>query len=305
MIKFSIAGRTSGPVDRNGRGAGSTTMKDLQGKTVLVTGGAQGIGKGLAKACLQAGARVVITNLDAAIAARTVKELSVLGPIRSVRCDATDRAAVDALFDDVWASEGPVDVAFCNAGAGAMCPILDVSMAEVQTQFAVNLHSAIHLTQSLVPRLVAAGHSGHIMFTGSENSLVMPHGNRDLAMGIYGGTKHALLVIAEWLRHELADTPVTVSVLLPGPVLTERLAGTFQALAAEPLDPALRARFPQSAERTLRERFISTDECAARALEGLRLGLFYIPTQSYILDDVETRYREIREAFSAMGLTPE
>jgi len=278
-------------------------MNDLRGRTVLVTGGAQGIGKGLAKACLGAGARVVITNLDEAIAARTVAELGTLGPIRSIRCDATDRAAVDALLDDIWAVEGPVDVAFCNAGAGTMAPILEVPMDQVRAQFAVNLDSALHLSQSLVPRLLADGRAGHIMFTGSENSLVMPHGNRDLAMGIYGGTKHALLVIAEWLRYELSGTPVTVSVLLPGPVLTERLAGTFQALAAEPVDPALRARFPQSAEQTLRERFISTDECAALALAGLAKGLFFIPTQAYILDDVEARYREIRDAFAAMGLT--
>jgi NAD(P)-dependent dehydrogenase (short-subunit alcohol dehydrogenase family) len=282
--------------------AGAESMKDLDGRTVLVTGGAQGIGKGLAKACLGAGARVVITNLDETIAARTVAELSALGSIRSVRCDATDRAAVDALLDQIWAVEGPIDVAFCNAGAGAMAPILEVPMEQVRGQFALNLESAIHLTQSLVPRLLAAGRPGHIMFTGSENSLVMPHENRDLAMGVYGGTKHALLVIAEWLRYELAETPVTVSVLLPGPVLTERLAATFDALAADPVDPALRGRFPQRAEQTLRERFISTDECAALALAGLRKGLFYIPTQAYILEDVEARYREIREAFAAMGL---
>jgi NAD(P)-dependent dehydrogenase (short-subunit alcohol dehydrogenase family) len=277
-------------------------VESLEGKTVLVTGGAQGIGKGLARACLHRGARVVITNLDDDVAAATVRELGELGPIRRRRCDATDRAAVDALLDDVWATEGPVDLAFCNAGAGAMCPILDMSMQEVEGQFATNLRSAIHLAQSLVPRLTEANHPGHIMFTGSENSLVMPPGNRDLAMGIYGATKHALLAVAEWLRYELRETPVTVSMLLPGPVLTERLAATFAALESPPVDPALRARIPETAERTLRERFISPDECAARALQGLALGLFYIPTQAYILEDVKARYDEVRAAFSAMGL---
>ena len=276
------------------------TMKD---KTVLVTGGAQGIGKGLARACLSAGARVVITNLDRAIAAGTVSELSALGEIRAVRCDATDRAAVDALFDDIWATEGPVDLAFCNAGAGAMRPILETPIEDVHQQFAVNVDSALHLTQSLVPRLVDAGRGGHIMFTGSENSLVVPAGNVDLAMGIYGGTKHALLVIAEWLRHELRDTGVTVSVLMPGPVLTERLAATFDALAENPNDPTLRATIPESAERVLRERFISPDQCAEMALKGLSKGLFFIPTQAYIKDDVDARYREVSDAFNAMGLT--
>lgn len=277
-------------------------METLTGKTVLVTGGAQGIGKGLARACLREGARVIITNLDRTIAADTVGELSALGQIRAVRCDATDRSAVDALFDDIWATEGPVDLAFCNAGAGAMRPILETPIDEVHQQFAVNLDSALHLTQSLAPRLIEADREGHIMFTGSENSLVMPTGNVDLAMGIYGGTKHALLIIAEWLRYELRDTGVTVSVLMPGPVLTERLAATFDALSENPTDPALRATIPENAERVLRERFISPDQCADMALAGLKKGLFFIPTQAYIKEDVDARYREVSDAFSALNL---
>ena len=131
-------------------------MESLSEKIVLVTGGAQGIGKGLARACLQRGASVVITNLDSEIAATTVAELSEHGPIRAIRCDATDRNAVDALFDDVWATEGPVDLAFCNAGAGGMGQILETPMADVHHQFSTNLYSAIHLAQSYIPRLVEA-----------------------------------------------------------------------------------------------------------------------------------------------------
>ena len=278
-------------------------MESLSDKIVLVTGGAQGIGKGLARACLKRGAKVVITNLDPAIAAATVAELSEHGPIRAVRCDATDRAAVDALFDDVWGTEGPVDLAFCNAGAGGMGQILETPMKDVHHQFSTNLYSAIHMAQSYIPRLVEANRAGHVMFTGSENSLVLPPANADLAMGIYGGTKHALLAVAEWLRYELRDTAVTVSLLMPGPVLTERLAATFEALAHDPDNPEIRGRFPEHVERTLRERFISPDECAEIALRGLAQELFFIPTQAYIRDDVDARYREVCAAFDALGLS--
>jgi NAD(P)-dependent dehydrogenase (short-subunit alcohol dehydrogenase family) len=277
-------------------------METLAGKTVLVTGGAQGIGKGLARACLREGARVVITNLDTEVAARTVTELSPLGEIRAVRCDATARPAVDSLLDDIWAREGTLDLAFCNAGAGAMCPVLEMPMEDVHAQFALNVDGCLHLAQSLVPRWTAAGRPGHIMFTGSENSLVMPAGNADLAMGVYGATKHALLVLAEWMRYELRETPVTVSMLLPGPVLTERLAATFEALAENPDDPGLRAVFTREAEETLRERFITPDQCAELALKGLKQGLFFIPTQAYIKEDVDARYREVSDAFRVMGL---
>ena len=70
-------------------------MVSLKDKTVLVTGGAQGIGKGLAQACLQEGADVFITNLDKEIARKTVKELSNLGNIVAINCDATNETAVD------------------------------------------------------------------------------------------------------------------------------------------------------------------------------------------------------------------
>ncbi len=122
-------------------------------------------------------------------------------------------------------------------------------------------------------------------------------------MGIYGGTKHALLAVAEWLRYELRDTRVTVSLLMPGPVLTERLAATFEALAIDPDNPDIRSRFPAHVEAVLRERFISPEKCAEVALQGLAKGLFFIPTQAYIRDDVDARYREICAAFDALGLS--
>jgi NAD(P)-dependent dehydrogenase (short-subunit alcohol dehydrogenase family) len=277
-------------------------MDSVKDKIVLVTGGAQGIGKGLARACLQEGASVITTNLDPDVAASTAEELSSLGQIRALRCDATDRAAVDAMLDDIWSKEGPVDLVFCNAGSGNMQPILDTSMDDVHRQFAVNFDSCIHLAQAYTGRMLPEGREGHIMFTGSEHSLVLPQGSEPLSMGIYGGTKHALLILAEWLRYELRESPITVSMLLPGPVLTERLAGTFAALEANPDDPDLRATFAKSAEQALRDRFISTDECAAVALRGLKAGLFFIPAQPHIKADVDRRYREVCDAFTTLGI---
>jgi len=277
-------------------------MNTLDSKTVLVTGGARGIGKGLAEACLREGARVIITNLDTEVAAQTVEELSAIGQIRALRCDATDRSAVDDLFDDIWSNEGPVDVAFSNAGAGGMARILDTPIEDVHRQFSTNFDSAIHLTQSYAPRLIEADRAGHIMFTGSEHSLVVPSDNADLGMGIYGATKHALVVLAEWLRYELKDSLVGVSVLMPGPVLTEGLAATFETLASNPNDPGLRARFSQTSEQSLRDRFISTQKCAEIALRGLQQGLFFIPAQPHIKADVDARHNELSGAFEALGL---
>lgn len=276
------------------------SIDSLNNKTVLITGGARGIGKGLAKACLEEGARVIITNLDSDTARTTCAELSSLGDIRAVRCDATDRGAVDALMDDIWSNEGPVDLVFCNAGAGGMEKLLETSIESVRHQFATNFESALHIAQSYVPRMSAGDRPGHIMFTGSENSLVFPEGNAPLAMGIYGCTKHSMLILAEWLRYELRKSPVSVSLLLPGPVLTERLAETFAALENDPSNPDLRSVMPAEAEQVLRDRFITPETCAAIAIRGLKLGLFFIPTQKHIRDDVDKRYREVSDAFDQL-----
>ena len=275
---------------------------NLHGKTVLITGGAQGIGKGIARQSLLAGARVVITNLDDAVGQATETELSRLGSIRRVRADVTDDVESAALLDEIFAREGQLDIVFANAGAGLMKRLMDCSPADVASQFDLNYFSNLRLTQGYVRRVQERGALGHIMYTGSENSLVMPPDNAELKMGIYGATKHALLVTAQWLRHELAATGVSVSVLMPGPVLTESLASTFNALANASASDPLHQVIPPHAEKILRERFISCDECGRIALKGLELGLFFIPTQGYILDDVNERHRELTAAFEALNL---
>ena len=93
---------------------------ELRDQTVLITGGAQGIGKGLARSCLRRGARVVISNLDEQVATTSVAELSQFGEIRAVKSDVTDAAASAALLDNVWQREGAIDLLLCNAGEGGM-----------------------------------------------------------------------------------------------------------------------------------------------------------------------------------------
>jgi len=274
----------------------------LTNKVVLVTGGARGIGKGLAEACLRDGATVVITHLNPESGQQAEQTLTTLGSVRAVRCDATDRTQVDALLDDIWQREGPLDLVFSNAGAGGTQRALDAPIAEIHSLFATNFESAVHLAQSYVPRMQREEKPGHIMFTGSEHSVGLPAGNEDLGFVFYGATKHAMLIFAEWLRADLHGTNVSTSLLMPGPVLTEGVVGTFELLDQDPDNAEVRAVFSPKVEALLRERAISTEQCARRALQGLREGLFYIPTQAHIQQDVERRHNEMNRAFATMGL---
>ncbi|MFT4822727.1 MAG: NAD(P)-dependent dehydrogenase (short-subunit alcohol dehydrogenase family) [Halioglobus sp.] len=274
-----------------------TTVKD---KTVLVTGGARGIGKGIARACLQEGAQVIITNLELSVGQATAQELGQLGSIRALRCDGTDRQAVDEMLDDVWRNEGPIDVVFSNAGRGVSVASLEAPIDEVRSLFATNYESAVHLAQSYLPRMIELNRPGHIMFTGSEHSVGLPEGNEALNFGFYGATKHALLALTEWLRADLQGTPLSVSLLMPGPVLTEGLASTFALLDKDPENEAIRAQFSKSVEKLLRDRIITTEQCAKIALQGLKKSLFFIPTQSYIKSDIDRRHAELGQAFSTL-----
>lgn len=272
----------------------------LEGKTVLVTGGARGIGKGIAERCLQEGARVVITNMNAEVGQSTQKELSALGKIRAATCDATSQEQMEALAEDIWAKEGPVDLVFSNAGKGGSHRVLESSLAESRDIMATNYESSLLTAQVFVPRMLASGNPGHVMFTGSEHSLSLPQGNEDLGFAFYGASKHAMLIMAEWLRHDLKDTNVSVSLLMPGPVLTEGVAGAFAVLDEDPDNPQIREQFSREVEQLLRERIITTDECAEIALKGLRKGLFFIPTQPHLSLDVDRRYNELAEAFKVL-----
>ena len=275
-------------------------FESLQGKVVLVTGGARGIGKGLARACLQEGARVVMTSLHAETGAQAAKELAELGEVRAQRCDATDRDAIEVLLDDIERREGPIDLVFSNAGTGGAERVLEASLNDIRALFATNFESSVLTAQAVIPRMLARGEPGHVMFTGSEHSVGLPAGNEDLGFAYYGATKHAMLIMAEWLREDLKGTPVSVSLLMPGPVLTEGVASTFSLLDQDPDNAAIRKRFSKQVESILRERVITKRECTRIALKGLRSGLFYIPTQPHIQDDIDRRHRELQSAFDAL-----
>jgi NAD(P)-dependent dehydrogenase (short-subunit alcohol dehydrogenase family) len=170
---------------------------------------------------------------------------------------------------------------------------------------ATNFESAVHIAQSCIPRMLRDGKPAHVMFTASEHAVALPAGNEELGFAFYGVSKHAMLIFAAWLRADLAGTNVSVSLLLPGPVLREDFADAFRQLDQNPDNPAIRAVFGRQVEQLLRALAISTGQCAQLALRGLRAGLFYIPTQPHIRHDVDRRHQEMTAAFERMGLSGE
>lgn len=260
-------------------------MIDYSGKTVLITGGASGIGKALAQAFVTRGAEVIIADRQAAAAEAVASSLGGL----AIPGDLSDPAVPAALIEAAWAWKGKLDLVCANAGTGVRNPVLNEDFGPATERlFAVNMRAPIRMAQAYAARLAGAGTRGRLMITSSENALSLPGGVRRSRIGAYAASKHGILILAEWLREELAGETMDLHVLLPGAVYTPLVAAGIP-------DPALA---PKELDLIMPER------CAEIALKGIDLGLFYIPTHAHIADDMRPRTEGVTVALKALGLTP-
>jgi short-subunit dehydrogenase len=170
---------------------------------------------------------------------------------------------------------------------------LTTTQANLDLLFAVNFASALHVAQVYHAHLAAAGTNGRILFTASENSLSLPEAVHGMKLGAYAATKHALLILVEWMREELQGDRLTPALLFPGPVATEPMSAALDSgRFGKGLDPERMANF--------KAQLITPEQCAERAIAGLDRGLFYIPTHAHIRSDMQARTRELDAAFDTM-----
>ena len=195
--------------------------RSLNGRVVAITGGGRGIGRAIARALVDEGARVAIGDLDRAAAEQTAADLD--GGAIGLPLDVTDHAGFTAFLDDVEQRLGPLDVLVNNAGIMPVTALVDESAASISRQLEINLHAVIHGTQDAVRRMVPR-RTGHIV---NIASLAGRSGFPGLAT--YCATKHGVVGLSEAVRAELRDTGVEVSVVMPGIVRTELSAGLHDA----------------------------------------------------------------------------
>lgn len=190
--------------------------KVFERKVVLITGGCAGIGRALAERMAQAGARLVILDLQQNALDGLVQHLvdhhnaDVLG----LRCDVSDATAVQQTLALVVERFGGIDVLINNAGITHRSRVADTQLAVFERILAVNFYGALHCTQAALPSLVAR--RGQIIVL-SSLSQYAPVPER----AAYNASKHALHGLFETLRGELAGTGVNVMLVCPGYTATD------------------------------------------------------------------------------------
>ncbi|GAA1025283.1 MULTISPECIES: SDR family NAD(P)-dependent oxidoreductase [Amycolatopsis] len=197
-------------------------------RTVLITGGAGGIGAAIGAAFAQAGDSVVLADLDGAEEAAK----SVGG--RGIRLDITDEAAISAALDEV----GPVDILVNNAGLLSVHGrLLDLPGADLLRILSTNVHGTFLMTQLVARRMVERGAPGVVVNLSSIGGRQPTPG-----MGGYESSKAAVDALTRWAAIELAEHKIRVNAVAPGPVATPMLAAAMPP--GSPAHDAWVARIP-------------------------------------------------------------
>src|SRR3954449_5352319 len=199
-------------------------MIDISGKTAIVTGAASGIGLGIATALAEAGANVVMADIQKDAVEQAAHGLSgTKKSVMPVRIDVTQEQSVVDALTEAERHFGKLHIACNNAGVPMHGKkLVDVPPADWEFVIGVNVWGIIHGIRHFVPAILKHGEAGHVVNTASVAGF---QNRRGTDQAPYSMSKYAALSLSEALEHELEGTNVGVSVLCPGPIATNLAQG--------------------------------------------------------------------------------
>jgi 3-oxoacyl-[acyl-carrier protein] reductase len=192
----------------------------LSGRSVIVTGGSKGIGKGIARSFVGAGANVLIAARDEATLENAAQDLraGADGRVETVVADVARVADCRRLADVAQELFGGVDVLCANAGVFPEKPFAELTEEDVDTVLACNLKGTMFSVQACLPALEASGH-GRVVVTSSITGPITGFPG----WSHYGASKAAQLGFLRTAAIELAPRGVTINAVMPGNIATEGL----------------------------------------------------------------------------------
>jgi NAD(P)-dependent dehydrogenase (short-subunit alcohol dehydrogenase family) len=269
-------------------------MRELRGKTAMVTGAASGIGRAMADAFAAEGMRVVLADVERGALDDTQESLRARDvEVLAVPTDVSQAEQVQALADKAVARFGRVDVVCNNAGVALSGPTWEHSLADWQWLLGVNLWGVIHGIRTFVPLMIKQGGEGHVVNTGSIAGLTS-----NPFMSIYNVSKHAVVTLSETLHKELAlmGTAVKVSVLCPGFVNTRILEAERNRPASlqNPTPVERHPTFEEMAHSAIAAG-LPPAQAAAQVVDAVKNERFYVLTHPEFRPRMRERMEDILE----------
>jgi NAD(P)-dependent dehydrogenase (short-subunit alcohol dehydrogenase family) len=268
-------------------------MDRVDGKTAFITGGARGIGLGIARAFARAGAKLALADIDQASLAAAKSELSDLTQVETFLLDVRDRSAYARVADETEARLGSVSILCNNAGVAGSQHVTRLTYEYWDWVIGINLTGVINGVQTFLPRMLKRGGGGHIVNTASGAGLVATS-----AGVLYTTSKFAVVGLSESLRLELEPFKIGVSVLCPGPVNTQIISNTNET--RPPSSATAEETKTWEAALTQAKAFLAAgtdpNEVGEMVLAAVKADRLYIHTDRIVAGLIEARAKALLEA---------
>ncbi|KXF55834.1 3-ketoacyl-ACP reductase [Rhodococcus sp. SC4] len=255
----------------------------IEGRSVIVTGGSKGIGRGIARVFASAGANVLITARDDDALSTAAVELSGLrGKVTTLSVDVADPAACREMVDVAVERHGGLDVMCANAGVFPSCRLEDLGPADLDGVLDVNFKGTVYSVQAALPALTASGR-GRIVITSSITGPITGYPG----WSHYGASKAAQLGFVRTAAMELARRKITINAVLPGNIKTEGLDGMGQQYLDRMAAAVPQGRLGAVADIGNAALFLATDEAGYITGQTLVVdGGQVLPESADALDEI-------------------
>lgn len=233
-------------------------VTDWSTMKVLVTGGSQGIGLGIAEGFAQAGAAVAISGRSEDTLRHAAKRLAEQGgQVETVAADVSSRASCTQMAAEAEQLLGGLDVLCANAGIYPECPLEDLDETGLAEIFATNVNGTIFSVQACRRGLAQSGR-GRVVVTSSITGPITGYAG----LGHYGATKAAQLGFVRSAALELASDSITINAVLPGSIRTEGLDGLGESAIAKMIGCIPQHRLGTPADIAAAAMFFASEEAA-------------------------------------------
>lgn len=288
-------------------------MKELRDRVAVVTGGASGVGKALAKALLGEGMQVVIADVEEPALKAAADELGALGPVTSLVTDVRRFEALEALADHTWRTFGGCHLLCNNAGVSvAQLNVWETTPNDWAWVHGVNVHGVMHGIQAFVPRMIEAGEEGLVLNTSSGDGGIAPLAGQS----VYASSKAAISILTECLDAQLASqTKLRAAIFYPsGGMLA---TGIWTTKRNRPQELARERPVPPGSETTFDD-FMKgmkaagielpvqdLDALAAFTVQGIKKGDFVIMIRREEMEaQLVERARKLAAGVNPTGVIP-